>query len=129
MNTSRWIAALFGLFLLGIMAPRSACADSVSGSVILPAGETIPAGAVVQVELHDLTQSKSAGKAEIKTAAGKSQAAYEIALNPANKGHRLSVGARVTLRGRLLFISESQTDVPDKGPRNGVNVHVNKVGG
>jgi len=122
------------MFAAATLLCGSAGAANVSGNVQIPAGSTVPSGAVVQVELRDVSRADAAamliGSKSIRDAAGKGTVPFSVAYDTAkiNQGNTYAVSARITQKGKLLFINDTQIPVITRGsPVKDVSVPVTKV--
>jgi putative lipoprotein len=124
---------LAAILVAGLL-PVALFAGEVSGRIKLPAGETIPPGANVQVELRDVSKADAAsmlvGKADVKDGGGKSDAAFTIKFDDAKllPENSYAVSCRITHKGKLLFINDTHIPVLTRGaPAKDVELPVNRV--
>lgn len=109
-------------------------AGNVDGTVKLSGGDTVPVGAVVQVELRDVSKADAGamliGKQDIRDAAGKSEIPFSVGYDDKKiKGdNTYGVSCRVVQKGKLLFINKGHISVITRGGKtSGVDVPVSKA--
>ena len=111
------------LALVTLLVPLAfgAWAGEVSGRVRLPAGQSVPADSVVLVELRDVSVADAramlVSKKEIRDATGKAEVPFAIGYDDARikGGNSYAISARVTQKGKLLFINDTHTPVLGHG--------------
>lgn len=116
------------------LLPTALFAGEVSGRIKLPVGETIPAGANVQVELRDVSRADAAsmlvGKADVKDGGGKPEAAFTVKYDDAKllPENSYAVSCRITHKGKLLFINDTHVPVLTRNaPAKNVELPVVRV--
>ncbi len=114
--------------------PLVVLAGNVTGRVRLPAGETIPPVATVQVELRDVSKADAGsmlvGKVELHNGGGKNDAPFEIGYDDKriSSNSAYAVSSRIIAKGRLLYINNVQVPVITRGaPVKDVELPVSKV--
>lgn len=122
------------LSFLVLSAPFAVLAGKLSGKVRLPAGEMIPPGANVQVELRDVSKADALamllGKCDVRDGGGKAEASFEIGYDDKRiaDGNAYAVSCRITHKGKLLFINDAHVPVLTHGaPKKDVELPVTKV--
>lgn len=120
--------------MLLCLLPLAAFAGHVGGTVKLPGGESVPAGAVVQIELRDLSQSDAGamliGKQELRDAAGKAAVPFSVAYDDKKiKGdNAYGLSCRIVQKGRLLFFNKDHIAVITRGGKtSGIELAVSPV--
>ena len=123
---------LASLVLLGLPL----WAGEVSGRVELPKGETVPAGAVVLVEVRDVSSADAklmlVARRELRDVAGKSEVPFSVSYDDKKikADNAYAVSCRVTQKGKLLFINDEHVPVLTHGGKTkDVEVPVKKAGG
>lgn len=139
MNT-QWRAALprrwtlVALLMLGLMAIKPATAEiaTVEGIVTLAEDEELPAGAVLDLELADISRADAAAErlASIRLAAPPEQPIpftlhYDAAL--IDPRHSYAVTAALRVDGRLLFRSDTVHPVLTRGTGDTVEVTMTRI--
>jgi uncharacterized lipoprotein YbaY len=109
-----------------------AFAGKISGMVKLPAGEIIPPGASVQVELREISKADAGlvGKCDVRDGGGKNDAAFEISFddNKISPANSYSVSCRIVAKGKLLFINDAHVAVlTHDAPKKDIALPVSKV--
>lgn len=122
------------LCVLGLLA-APVWAGEVAGEVRLPKGEAVPAGAVVLVEVRDVSTADAKamlmGRREYRDAAGKSVVPFGVSFEDKkfNSANAYAVSCRVTQKGKLLFINDEHVAVLTHGGKTkDVVVPVKKSG-
>lgn len=109
---------------LALLLTCAAQAGEVSGRVRLPAGQSVPADAIVLVELRDVSVADAramlVAKKEIRDAAGKSEVPFSLGYDDARvkSGNSYAVSSRVTQKGKLLFINDTHVPVITGGAKS-----------
>lgn len=122
------------VLLLIALAPLGAFAGKISGVVKLPAGENIPPGAKVLVELRDVSRADAAsmliGRCDVREGGGKNEAHFRIEYDDKKIADTSSyaVSCRISARGKLLFINDTHVPVITGGaPKQDIQLPVSKV--
>jgi len=124
------VALSSALMVLGQAPPAK-----VTGTVTYRQRMALPENAVVEVTLRDVSRADAPaveiGKQVIELKGRQVPVPFEISYDPAKIDERFSysVAARITVEGRLVFISDTNHAVITRGNPNQVTIVVVPVGG
>ncbi len=115
----------------------AACGDrnAVTGTVTFDGDQTIPEGAVLEVQLRDVSLQDAAAPliaSQTIEDPGRFPVDFAVPYEPGDIDQRATYGlqVRVTLHDRLIFINDTAFDVLTRGnPSRGIDMWVIAVGG
>jgi len=134
----RW--ALFAAIVMtgcstaGVVSAGGGATGRVTGTVAYRERIALPPGAVVKVQLVDVSRADAPsivlGEQTIQTAGKQVPFAFEIAYDPSAIDERMSyaVQARIEDGGRLLFVSDQRYPVLTRGAPASVTMVLKSVG-
>lgn len=126
-----WLLCLVAVAAIG---SGDAAAQSISGTAAYSAAGVLPADAVFDATLEDVSRADAPSTVIASTrlpAPGSSPIAFTIAYDPAriDEARRYVVRARIRSADRLLFTSETATPVLTQGSPAAVSMTLRAVGG
>lgn len=107
--------------------------NDLSGTINYRARIALPAGAVIDVKLQDVSLADAPAKIlaeqQIVTQGEQVPIPFRLAYNPADiqPGNRYSVGVRIEIDGKLRWITQTMHPVINNGPVETVEVWVEPV--
>ena len=131
----RIISAIILTAALALTVTACGERNAVSGTITFDGDSAIPAGAVLVVQLRDVSYQDAAAPliaSQTIEDPGRFPVDFSVPYDPADIDSRAVYGlqARVTLGDRLLFINDTAFDVLTRGnPSRGVDMWVIAVGG
>ena len=129
------IAIALGAAAMLAVAGCGLLSNSVSGTITYDGDPVIPEGAVLTVQVRDVSYQDAASvliASQTITDPGRFPVDFSVPYEPSDIDSRATygLGIRITLDDRLIYINDTAFEVLTRGnPKRGVDVWVVSVGG
>ena len=131
----RIVSAIILIATLALMAAACGERNAVTGTITFDGDQTIPEGAVMTVQLRDVSYQDAAAPlvaSQTMDDPGRFPVDFAVPYEPDDIDPRATYGLQVSvyLHDRLIFINDTAFDVLTRGnPGRGVDMWVIAVGG
>ncbi len=130
----RIVSAIILIAALALMAVACGERNAVTGTITFDGDQAIPEGAVMEVQLRDVSYQDAAAPliaSQTIEDPGRFPVDFAVAYQPGDIDPRATYGlqVRVTLHDRLIYINDTAFDVLTRGnPGRGIDTWVIAVG-